>query len=297
MGQAAFVDRGGEGGREQKNGEGFMTGDALLRLSTFVGVMGAMAYWELRVPRRPLVTAKLPRWVATLSVVALDTLLVRVLFAAGAVGMAAFAAEQGWGLLNRVDWPPWIELALALVALDLVLYLQHVMFHAAPLLWRVHMMHHADLDVDVTTGARFHPVEVALSMLIRLAAVTVIGPAPTAVIAFEVLLNATSLFNHSNVRIPNTMERVLRWIVVTPDMHRIHHSTDRRETNRNFGFNLPWWDYLFGTYRAEPAQGHDRMTLGVEHYRDPGRLALVGMLLLPFVAEPGNYPLGRANSD
>jgi sterol desaturase/sphingolipid hydroxylase (fatty acid hydroxylase superfamily) len=274
-----------------------MTGDALLRLSAFVGVMAAMACWELLAPRRPLATSKLRRWVANLAVVALDTLLVRVLFAAGAVGMAAFAAEHGWGLLNRLDWPLWIELALALVALDLAMYLQHVMFHAAPLLWRVHMMHHADLDVDVTTGARFHPVEVALSMLIKLAAVMVIGPAPTAVIAFEVLLNATSLFNHSNVRVPNTVERVLRWLVVTPDMHRIHHSIDPRETNRNFGFNLPWWDYLFGTYRAEPARGHDRMPLGVEHYRDPARLALIGMLALPFVAEPGNYPLGRANSD
>ena len=271
-----------------------MGNDTLIRLSAFVGVMAVMASWELLAPRRPLTTLKLWRWVANLSVVGLDTLVVRVLFAAGAVGMALSAAEQGWGLLNRLDWPLWMELALALVALDLALYLQHVMFHAAPLLWRFHMMHHADLDVDVTTGARFHPVEVVLSMLIKLAAVAVIGPPPAAVVSFEVLLNATSMFNHSNVRIPAPVELVLRSVMVTPDMHRIHHSIDPRETNRNFGFNLPWWDRLFGTYRAEPMQGHDGMTLGLEQYRDPARLNLGGILALPFVGTPGNYPLGRA---
>ncbi|MGH7228480.1 MAG: sterol desaturase family protein [Nitrospiraceae bacterium] len=272
-----------------------MGNDTLIRLSAFVGVMAVMACWELVAPRRSLTTLKMRRWVANLMIVALNTLVLRVLFAAGAVGMAVSAADHGWGLLNHLEWPILLKATLAVMALDLVLYLQHLMFHAAPLLWRFHMMHHADLDVDVTTGARFHPVEVVLSMLIKLAAVAVIGPPPAAVVSFEVLLNATSMFNHSNVRMPAPVELLLRSVVVTPDMHRVHHSIDPRETNRNFGFNLPWWDHLFGTYRAEPMQGQEGMTLGLEQYRDPARLNLGGMLALPFVGTPGKYPLGRAN--
>jgi sterol desaturase/sphingolipid hydroxylase (fatty acid hydroxylase superfamily) len=184
-------------------------------------------------------------------------------------------------------------MVLAIVALDFVLYLQHVMFHSIPLLWRFHMMHHADLDCDVTTGLRFHPVEVALSMVIKLAPVAIVGASPAAVVSFEVLLNVTSMFNHSNVQIPTTIDRFLRWIVVTPDMHRIHHSINPLQTNRDFGFNLPWWDRVLGTYLAQPAQGHKAMTLGLEQFRDPARLNFTGILVLPFVGEPGHYPLGR----
>jgi len=267
--------------------------DAVVRLFAFLGVLAVMASWEIMSPRRRLTTSKLRRWTANLSVVALNTLVVRMLFATGAMGTALLAADQGWGLLNRLSLPAWFEGLLAVVALDCVLYFQHVMFHAVPAFWRFHMMHHADLDCDVTTGARFHPVEVALSMVIKLAAVVLIGPAPTAVLCFEVLLNATAMFNHSNVWMPSSVDRLLRWVVVTPDMHRIHHSTLPQETNTNFGFNLPWWDRLLGTYRRDPAQGHEGMVLGLEQFRDPARLTLAGMLALPFVGSTGNYPLSR----
>ncbi len=252
-----------------------------------------MASWELLAPRRPLSTAKLGRWAANLSIVALDSIIIRLIFAAGVVGAALVAAERGWGILNHLTWPLWLEFVLTIVVLDFVLYVQHVMFHAVPLFWRFHMMHHADLDCDVTTGLRFHPVEVVLSMGIKLGAVVLIGAAPASVLLFEILLNATSMFNHSNVWMPVAVDRVLRWVLVTPDMHRIHHSTVPMETNSNFGFNLPWWDRLLGTYRYEPIHGHIGMMIGLEQFRDPRRLTLLGMLLLPFLGTPGRYPLIR----
>jgi sterol desaturase/sphingolipid hydroxylase (fatty acid hydroxylase superfamily) len=268
-----------------------MNTDVLIRLSAFVGVLGMMALWERRAPRRPLTTAKIRRWVANLSIVVLDSIIVRLLFAAGAVGAAMLGAERNWGVLNHLDWPIWLEIGLAVVLLDFALYLQHVMFHAVPLFWRFHMMHHADLDCDVTTGLRFHPVEVVISMAIKLAAVTLVGAAPSAVLTFEVLLNATSMFNHSNIWIPAAVDRVLRRALVTPDMHRIHHSIVPHETNSNFGFNLPWWDRLLGTYREEPAQEQTGMTIGLEQFRDPRRLTLAGILALPFLGAPGPYPV------
>lgn len=271
-----------------------MPTDLIVRISAFLAILGLMASWEVLTPRRQLTTPKARRWLANLSVVVLDVVSIRVLFAAGAVGMAIAAADRNWGLFNNLSWPTWIETALALVALDFVLYLQHVMFHAVPLFWRLHMMHHADLDCDVTTGLRFHPLEVALSMGIKFGAVVLVGAAPIAVVVFEVLLNASSMFNHSNVRIPTALDRFLRWIVVTPDMHRIHHSMTARETNRNFGFNLPWWDRLLGTYEERPALGQEGMTLGLEQFRDPARLKFINILLLPFVGTPGNYPLSRS---
>ncbi|ALA58836.1 sterol desaturase family protein [Nitrospira moscoviensis] len=269
--------------------------DVAIRLSVFVGVLALMSAWELLFPRRALSRPKVGRWTANLSIVVLDALLIRALFAAGAVGASLLAAERGWGVLNQLSGPSWLEFLLAIVALDVVLYGQHVMFHAVPLFWRFHMMHHADLDCDVTTGLRFHPVEVVLSMGIKLGAVLVIGPAPAAVLAFEVLLNATSMFNHSNVWLPPALDRALRWFLVTPDMHRIHHSILPNETNSNFGFNLPWWDRLFGTYRPEPKDGQTGMVMGLEQFREPRRLTLMGSLLLPFQGTLGRYPLIRKN--
>src|SRR5574341_1028240 len=224
-----------------------MTAEMMIRLSAFITVLGLMASWEVLAPRRRLTTPRVRRWAANLGVVFLDAVVIRLLFAAGAIGAAILAAERNWGVLNHLGWPVWLSLVLGIVALDFVLYLQHVMFHAVPGFWRFHMMHHADLDCDVTTGVRFHPIEVILSLIIKLTAVVVVGASPTAVLCFEILLNATSMFNHSNVWIPATVDRVLRWCVVTPDMHRVHHSIDPRETNRNLGFNLPWWDRLLGT--------------------------------------------------
>ncbi len=270
-----------------------MNVETVFRLSAFLGVLVVMAAWEVVAPRRRLTVSKLPRWVANLSVVALNSIVIRLLFASGAMGIAVMSVQGGWGLLNAFDGPSWLKGLLAVALLDLALYLQHVMFHAVPVLWRFHMMHHADLDVDVTTGARFHPIEVALSMGIKLAMVALIGATPVAVLAFEVLLNASSMFNHSNVRIPVAVDRALRWIAVTPDMHRIHHSILPRETNTNFGFNLPWWDRLLGTYRADPLEGQEGMTLGLEQFRDPVRLRLGGMLALPFAGDVGAYPLSR----
>ena len=217
----------------------------------------------------------------------LDTVLSRIVAPIGAVGFALLAEERGWGLFNAVALPRWLELLLALSLLDLAIYLQHRLFHYVPVLWRLHRMHHADLDVDVTTGARFHPVEILLSLGIKFLVVVPLGAMPLAVLLFEIALNATSMFNHSNVRVAPAIECLLRWLIVTPDMHRVHHSIVRRETDSNFGFNFPWWDRLFGTYRSQPEAGHQAMTLGIEQFRDPRELRLDRMLRQPFRNDPG----------
>ena len=264
-----------------------------VRLGAFLGVFAVMALWELVDPRRQLTTAKGARWFANLGITIMDTVVVRLLFPAAAVGMAVVAAERGWGVLNQVSAPAAIAIVASVLLLDLAIYLQHVMFHAVPVLWRLHMVHHADGDFDVTTGLRFHPVEIVLSMLIKLAVVLFLGPPVVAVLIFEVLLNATAMFNHGNVRIVPSFDRVLRWFVVTPDMHRVHHSVIRQETNSNFGFNLPWWDRLLGTYRAQPAAGHESMTIGLEQYQEQRRQTLPWLLVLPFAGRTGGYPVGR----
>jgi len=244
-------------------------------------VLTLLMAWELLAPRRQLTVGRGRRWPGNVGVVLIDTLLVRLLFPTAAVGLALVAEAKGWGLLNLVAAPDWLALLATIILLDLIIYAQHVLFHAAPLLWRLHRMHHADLDIDVTTGVRFHPVEILLSMVIKLGAVVVLGAPALGVMIFEVLLNATSMFNHSNVRLPVGVDRWLRRILVTPDMHRVHHSIVARETNSNFGFNLPWWDWLFGTYRAQPAAGHVAMTIGLPQFRDPSELRLDRMLLQP----------------
>ena len=216
----------------------------------------------------------------------LDSILGRIVAPTGAVGFALFAEERGWGLFNMVALPVWLELLLALFLLDLAIYLQHRLFHYVPVLWRLHRMHHADLDVDVTTGARFHPVEILLSLGIKFLVVVPLGAPPLAVLLFEIALNATSMFNHTNVWLPPAIERLLRWLVVTPDMHRVHHSIIRRETDSNFGFNFPWWDRLFGTYRPRPEAGHEAMTLGTEQFRNSKELRLDRMLTQPFRDDP-----------
>jgi sterol desaturase/sphingolipid hydroxylase (fatty acid hydroxylase superfamily) len=222
-----------------------------------------------------------------------DALLVRVVLPTTTVGVALVAEAHGVGLFNMIALPVWASIIVSVMVLDLAIYLQHVLFHAVPALWRLHRMHHADLEVDVTTGLRFHPIEILLSTGIKLAVVTAVGAPAAAVLIFEVLLNATSIFNHSNVRIPADIDRILRWFVVTPDMHRVHHSILRRETNSNFGFNLPWWDRLLGTYRAQPAAGHAAMTIGIEQFRDPRELGLDRMLLQPFRGEACGRPINE----
>jgi sterol desaturase/sphingolipid hydroxylase (fatty acid hydroxylase superfamily) len=270
-----------------------MKNEAVIRLGFFFGVLIVMAIWELLWPRRVLTMSKLTRWLSNLGIVLLDNALIRYMFPVLAIGLAATGQENNWGLLNNMQLPYWTSVALGVFALDLIIYLQHLMFHAVPLLWRLHMMHHADLDIDVTTGLRFHPLEIIISMLIKLSAIAFIGPSVLAVLIFEVTLNATAMFNHSNVKMPFTVDRLLRLLVVTPDMHRVHHSVTIRETNSNFGFNFPWWDRLFGTYRAQPAAGHEGMTIGLAQFRDPKKNNLLRMLVLPFVGDTGSYSIDR----
>lgn len=258
--------------------------EPLIRLGCFLGVLLAMALWEARTPRRQQAIGRLRRWPNNIGLVVLGTLAVRLLFPLTGMGMAFVAQSKGWGLFNLLPLPAWVAAPAAVFLLDLIIYGQHVTFHAVPALWRLHRVHHADLEFDVTTGLRFHPAEILLSMAIKLAAIAALGAPPLAVLTFEVLLNATSLFNHSNIRLP--LDSLLRLIVVTPDMHRVHHSIDRRETDSNFGFNLPWWDRLFGTYRPQPALGHQGMTLGIDRFRDPRELRLDRLLLQPFRGDP-----------
>lgn len=265
--------------------------EAGIRLTVFLGVLTAMAAWELAAPRRRFAVPRLLRWSNNLALVVIDTLLVRLAFPMAAVGLALTAAAGGWGLLNRTALPGWADFVIALLALDLAIYFQHVLFHAVPALWRLHRMHHADLGFDVSTGLRFHPLEILLSMGLKLGVVAALGPPAAAVLVFEVALNAGSLFNHANIRLPPQADRLLRLLLVTPDMHRVHHSIHADEMNRNFGFTVPWWDRLFGTYRARPRDGQEAMAIGVPGFRDPGELWLHRMLLQPL-----REPTERDNS-
>ncbi len=268
--------------------------EPVIRLACFLGVFAAMALWEVLAPRRSLRISRARRWPHNLGLVAFNTVLLRLLFPAAAVGVASLAAQQGWGLLNYYRAPFGVAVIVALVLMDLAIYLQHVMVHAVPLLWRLHRVHHADLDYDVTTGARFHPLEIVLSMLIKFATIVLLGAPAVAVLLFEVVLNAAAMFNHGNVGLPAPLDRVLRWFLVTPDMHRIHHSVEDDEANSNFGFNLSWWDRLFGTYRDQPRRGQRGMVIGIRHYRDPQQVdRLPGMLALPFSGGVKGYVINR----
>lgn len=270
-----------------------MKNESIIRIAFFLFFFILISFWELMAPRRPLTTSKTVRWVSNLGITFLNPLVVHLLFPILAVGMALKAHENGWGLLNSIELPYWLLLVIGVAVLDLIIYLQHVMFHAIPLLWRLHMVHHADLDYDVTTGLRFHPIEIVLSMMIKLSAVALLGPPVMAVLVFEILLNATAMFNHGNIHLPLKLDHVLRLIIVTPDMHRVHHSVIIRETNSNFGFNLPWWDRLFGTYQDQPARGHTNMTIGLAQFRDAKKLTLPWLLALPFIGDPGRQPINR----
>ncbi|MBM4327846.1 MAG: sterol desaturase family protein [Deltaproteobacteria bacterium] len=270
-----------------------LANEPLIRFAFFIGIFAAVAAAELLAPRRSLTTSKASRWFANIGIVTIDTIVLRLIFSGAAVGIAAAAQQEGWGLLNNTAAPHWFAVVASVVFLDFVIYLQHVMFHAVPALWRLHMMHHADMDIDVTTGTRFHPIEILLSMVIKYAAVVVSGAPPVGVILFEILLNGTAMFNHGNVRIPLGIDRVVRLFVVTPDMHRVHHSVFPFETNSNFGFNHPWWDRLMGTYRAQPTRGHMGMTIGLNQFRDPRELTLPKLLIMPFVGPQGSYAINR----
>lgn len=268
--------------------------EPLIRFGCFVAIFASVAVWEWRAPRRALRLSRWLRWSNNLALVGLNTLILRLLFPAAAVGLAAEAVEHGWGLLNLYPMTPALTIPLAVVAMDLVIWTQHVMVHAIPVLWRLHRVHHGDLDYDLTTGARFHPLEILLSALIKFGTILVLGPPVVAVILFEIILNGMALFNHGNIRLPERLDQALRLLLVTPDMHRVHHSIEEDETNSNFGFNLSLWDRLFGTYRAEPRAGQTGMSIGIRDWNDPKSLAwLPGMLTMPFQGPAGDYAINR----
>ncbi len=256
--------------------------ELLVRLSFFFGIFTVMAVWELVLPRRKLTVSKTRRWFTNLSITVLNSFAVRLLIPIQAVGAAVIAKNNGWGIFNAFQFPQWQAAILSVVLLDLLIYFQHMYFHKIPVFWRLHMMHHVDLDIDVTTGARFHPIEIIVSMLIKMAAVLILGAPALGVIVFEIVLNGTSMFNHSNIRMNGT-ERILRKIIVTPDMHRVHHSVVPKETFSNFGFNLSCWDRLFGTYREQPERGHEGMTVGLPEFRDARQLTILRLIALPFL--------------
>ena len=260
-----------------------------IRLAVFLGILIAMAIWEVASPRRRIEIPRVVRWTNNLAIVVVDTILVRLTYPVAAVGLALVAEQNGWGLFNVIEAPRWFAILASVVILDFVIYLQHVIFHFVPALWRLHRMHHADQAIDVTTGLRFHPLEILISMAIKLAAVMALGPPAVAVLIFEVLLNGTAMFNHSNIKLPKNVDRVLRLFVVTPDMHRVHHSVDPRETDSNFGFNVPWWDRLLGTYIAQPAKGHEGMEIGIEQFRTVRDQWLDRMLIQPLLG-PASGP-------
>ncbi len=270
-----------------------MGSEALIRLAAFVAVFAVIAGWELVAPRRKRAFSRVARWPSNLGLLAIDVALVRVFAPGAAVAVALLADAGGWGLLNQIALPAWVAVLAAVILLDLVIYFQHVMFHAVPTLWRLHRVHHTDLDFDLTTGIRFHPIEILISTAIKCAAVAAIGAPPAAVLAFEVLLNATAIFNHANASLPVLAERWIRNVMVTPDMHRVHHSVRYEESSSNFGFNLPWWDRLFGTYREEPKAGHDAMMIGVDAFRSEEDLRLDRLIVQPLRDTPGQYPINR----
>ena len=268
--------------------------ETTIRLSFFLGMLLVIGLWEVFAPRRALKVSKLLRWSNNLGLVFLNNLILRFIFPAAAVGMAVFAQQHGWGIFNYHDVHLLIAVIASVIAMDFIIYLQHVMVHAVPVLWRLHRVHHADLDYDVTTGARFHPIEIILSMLIKLATIAVLGPPVVAVIIFEVTLNAMAMFNHGNIGLPAGLDKLLRFFVVTPDMHRVHHSVEDDETNSNFGFNLSCWDHLFGTYREQPRAGHIDMKIGIKGFNSARQTAWIhSMLIMPFIGKISGYVINR----
>jgi len=268
--------------------------EAGTRFGLYLGVFGAMVLWEYWRPRRILARPRRERWVTNLGLTALNTILVRITVGGIAYAAAWFATEREVGLLHWIALPSWAAVVVTLLVLDFAVYLQHVMMHAVPVLWRLHRVHHADLGFDATTGVRFHPIEIFLSLGLKGAIVVVLGAVPWAVVAFEIILNVSSVFNHGNVAIPESIDHWLRWAIVTPDMHRIHHSTRVAETNSNFGFSVSWWDRLCGTYRATPARGQTGMEIGLSDY--PTSLNLGSLLLVPFQGEAGRYTFAGTHS-
>lgn len=268
-----------------------MKDEEIIRLAFFFGIFLIITFWEILFPRRTCSAGRGKRWLNNIAVIALDSAVVRLLVPVLPVAVAIQGAANGRGLLNIVNLNPILEAVIAFIILDLIIYLQHLMFHAVPLLWRFHMVHHADIGIDVTTGLRFHPVEILISLLIKISVIYSLGPSVFVVILFEIALNGTAMFNHGNIYINPRVDSILRLFVVTPDMHRIHHSVVIGETNSNFGFNLPWWDRVMGTYRAESYKEQKDIVIGLSQYRE--HLSFYTMMVMPFTGNPGNYSINR----
>ena len=268
-------------GLERSNG-GRAVLDLEIRLIAAFSIFTVVALWEVLAPRRRPAFPRGKRWPSNLALVAIDALVVRALFPVALTGVALWAQARGWGLFNLIGAPSWLAGVVSILALDLVIWAQHVAFHRVPVLWRLHRMHHADLDYDLTTALRFHPFEIALSFALKIACVVALGAPAWAALAFEVILNGLAMFNHANATLPKALEPFVRAIFVTPDMHRVHHSVDPVETHSNFGFNLSVWDRMFGVYRAAPAKGQEGMTIGLPILRDERELRLDRMLTQPF---------------
>jgi len=267
----------------------FLGSESGIRLACFAGVLLIMAILEIAAPRRKREVQPHVHWPNNLGLALLNTIALRLVAPIGAVGFAIYIESIQSGLFHVVDIPAWLTIVICVIALDLAVYCQHVIFHAVPIFWQLHKVHHTDMEFDVTTGLRFHTLEILLSLGIKCVAILILGAPALSVLIFEVLLNATAMFNHANVKLPLWLDRALRMFIVTPDMHRVHHSTIRRETNSNFGFNLPWWDFLFGTYRDQPEKGHTEMTIGLPDCRDPRVKYLHWMLVIPFIKKfPGS---------
>jgi len=266
-----------------------MESEHSIRLIAFLSIIGAVMVWELLLPKRRLRHSKAKRWLNNLLLVAVDAVVVRLLFVTSAVGVALWAESQGLGLLHLLHLGDMVSVVVAIVILDLIIYWQHRLFHVVPLLWRLHQVHHADRDIDVSTGLRFHPVEIVVSMLIKCAAIVLLGAPALAVVLFEVILNGMAMFNHGNIRLPKVLDTALRYLVVTPDMHRVHHSVLKHETNSNYGFNISLWDRIFGSYHAQPDAGHQHMNIGLQQFQQQPTYGLLWMLKLPFVSRGGEY--------
>lgn len=260
--------------------------EAQIRLGVFLGVFFLLATMEILAPRRVLHYSRVQRWFSNLGISVLNSIVLRLLLPAASVGVAVVAVERDWGLFNQLSLPLWASVPVFLVIFDVTIYWQHRVFHKLPWLWRLHRMHHTDPDFDLTTGNRFHPLEIVISGLIKFVLVVLTGPPVLAVILAEIILNASAMFNHSNLRLPIALDRALRFIIVTPDMHRVHHSVEPEEFNRNFGFNLSVWDRVFKSYQDQPAAGHDNMEIGIRGFPGKDAISLPGMLLQP-ARKPG----------
>lgn len=271
----------------------FFENEAYIRLGSFLGLFALLTFWELSSPKRGLLELRRFRWISNIGLIVISSILVRFILPTAAVGVALVVEQNNLGFLNYFDLSFASRFVLAFILMDLSIYFQHVMFHALPLFWRFHRVHHSDLDCDISTGLRFHPFEIVISIIFKFIVIAAVGVPVITVVIFEVILNAASMFTHSNIKMPSSFERLLRWFIVTPDMHRIHHSIKENETNSNFGFFISLWDRLLGTYTAEPEGGHAKMVIGLSNFREPKWQNLRWLIYLPFVTQVNDYSINK----